>query len=303
MKVFLAGCEDVQFIHLAKVAETPNILFSYFHWMGTSDAGKAIQRDVCNEANMEVLCDSGLFTLMFGVGKGGSYDLTFMKDYTKKYITTALQMGIKNLTIVESDVHKLLGMEAVFELRKYFEDCGLQVVYVWHKEEGLDGLMKLASEKKYIALSVPELRILFKGAGQRYQTVVHGLLQQINRHCGDRLPKIHLLGNTVQETMETTLAYSCDSTSWLAGGRYGTVVDFRNSRLQQIRKSSDRFEAWKREVYPVYAEKVADMIKTYGHNARYLDYQIANLFSAMTMKRYQEHLDKFYPWCGARRIK
>lgn len=301
MKVFLAGCEDVQFITLAKIAKHPAILFSYFHWLGTSDKSKGLTREISNEAGFEVLCDSGLFTLMFGVGKGGNYDLQYMRDYTTKYFGIAKQMGIAKMTIVESDVHKLLGMPAVFELRKYFEDCGLNVLYVWHKEEGIEGLMRMAERYSYIALSIPELRIILKGNDARYQTVTQQLLQQIRAHVGpDKIPKVHLLGNTVQETMQTSLAYSCDSTSWLAGGRFGRVMEFYDNRLRPISKRSPRYLAWERQVLPQFEPELEALVKAFGHNPRYLDYQKANLFSAMSYRQYQEYLDRSHPWIGLR---
>ena len=97
MKVFLAGCEGIPFLNLLSVADHPNTLFSYYHWKDTNDASKEKQRNIFNNCNMEVICDSGLFTLMFGAGKGGNYDLEYMKNYTTKYIKTAQQMGINNL--------------------------------------------------------------------------------------------------------------------------------------------------------------------------------------------------------------
>lgn len=299
MKVFLAGCEDLQFIRLPKIIDHKNILFSYFHWRGTSPENKIAHRRIAEESQMEVICDSGLFTLMFGVGKGGSYDLEYMKEYTRQYLETAKTFGISNLTIVESDVHKLLGMDAVFELRKYFEDSGLNVIYVWHKEEGLEGLLRMAEKYRYIAISVPELRLLSKKGDMRYQNVVHQLLLKIRNHVGaEKMPKIHLLGNTIQETMETTLAYSCDSTSWLAGGRYGSVISFNNGRLLPIRKKSDRYLQWRDQIF-VNNKKWLEPLKEYfGHNPRYFDYQTANLYSALSMNRYQDQLDKLYPWIG-----
>lgn len=302
MKIFLAGCEDTQFTSLVTISGNKNLLFSYFHWLGTSPANKAKVFEMFNASDLEVICDSGLFTLMFGVGKGGDYDLAYMTDYTQKYIETAKTFGIKNLTIVESDVHKLLGMPAVFELRKYFEDSGLPCLYVWHKEEGLDGLMRMAEKYDYIALSIPELRILCKGTKQRYQSFTHQLLFQIRNHVGEaKMPKIHLLGNTVQETMETTLAYSCDSTSWLSGGRYGTAMAFQNNRLIPIRRRGDRYEAWRKTIFPQYEQMVKELTEWFGHNPVYFDYQACNLFSALSYRRCQDYLDIHYPWMGLRR--
>lgn len=299
MKIFLAGCEDDPFLHIVDVVNHKYALFSYFHWINTTDKNRVTVTETFNRKNMEIICDSGLFTLMFGVGKGGNYDLQFMKDYTVKYIAAAKQFGINNLTIVESDVHKLLGMPAVFELRKYFEDIGMNVMHVWHKEEGVDGLMRMAEKYKYIALSIPELRFLFKGQKTRYQDVCQQLLQQIRRHVGeDKMPKIHLLGNTVQETMQTTLAYSCDSTSWLSGGRFGSVISLHDEKLRTIKLRSEYYRRWRDTILPADTTLMAALEAKWGHNRKYFEYMTSISFSALSYSRFQDYLDRNYPWIG-----
>lgn len=297
MKVFLAGTEKAHFMKAAAFSGIKNSLISYYHWKDGSPAEKALRLKVASDNAIETICDSGLFTLMFGAGKGGTHDINSMTSYTKTYIQSMKQSGIENLTIVESDVHKLLGMPAVFELRKYFEDCGLPVMYVWHKEEGIDGLMRMAERYDYIALSIPELRIICSKNGQRYQTVTHSLLQNLRKHCGSKLPKIHLLGNTVQETMQTTIAYSCDSTSWLSGGRYGTVIDFKNSKLTPIRRSSERYKLWSKEVLHKH-RNYNEIAREFSSTEKMFAYMSSMIYSAMSMKRFQEYLDNSYPWTG-----
>mgnify|MGYP006921332241 CR=1 FL=1 len=299
MKVVLAGTEKEHFMRAAAFSGIKHSLISYYHWKDGSPAEKLARLRVANEYGIETICDSGLFTLMFGAGKGGTHDIGSMTDYTKTYIETMKRSQIEKLTIVESDVHKLLGMDAVFELRKYFEDCGLPVMYVWHKEEGIDGLMRMAERYEYIALSIPELRILCSKNGQRYQTVTHSLLQNLRRHCGAKLPKIHLLGNTVQETMQTTLAYSCDSTSWLSGGRYGTVIDFKNSKLSPIRRADSRYKLWAKEVFTNH-RSYPEIVKQFSSTQTMFEYMTSTIYSAMSMKRFQEYLDINYPWIGLR---
>ena len=115
------------------------------------------------------------------------------------------------------------------------------------------------------------------------------------------MPKIHLLGNTVTETMQTTLAYSCDSTSWLAGGRFGRVMSYHDGKLTSIHKSSPRVDAWKKDIFPKYQKFVDKLTTNFGHNERYYEYQTCNLFSALSYKRYQDFLDIGYPWIGLRR--
>ena len=303
MKVFLASLEGVDFIKTCITAKHYYGLFSYYHWNDFSNKLKDQHRDLLNSHFKEIICDSGLFTLMFGAGKGGSYDLDFMRTYTDKYIATAQRMGINNLTIVEADVHKILGMPAVFELRKRFEASGLPVLYVWHKEEGIDGLMKMAEKYPYIALSVPELRVVFKGTKHRYQDVVHKLLSDLRKHCGTKLPKIHLLGNTVQETMETTIAYSCDSTSWVSGGRFGTSISFQSNKLTPIRTKSDYFQRWLKDVFPKYRSEFLQLTSEHPAESSGHFYRATNLFSAMQMRLFQDYLDKYYQWIGIENAK
>ena len=51
--------------------------------------------------------------------------------------------------------------------------------------------------------------------------------------------KIHLLGCTQQNLMEQKGYYSCDSTSWMSGARYGTSSFFNGSKLQQLHIRSE----------------------------------------------------------------
>lgn len=291
MKIFLAGCEDFPFLYLTEIAQHPYTLFSYYHWSNTSPANKRQVDEIWERYPQEVICDSGLFTLMFGVGKGGTYDLTFMKEYTHKYLTTAKQFKCKNLTIVESDVHKLLGMDAVFELRKEFENCGMKVLYVWHREEGIEGLYKMTEKYDYIALSVPELRILCKGK-VRYQDAVKDLEKKILSNA-KRLPRIHLLGNTVMETMQTNISYSCDSTSWLAGGRWGRFLHYDNGRITARKISEEEYAKTEyvfREHYPNQYEALKSQ---YGHRSpKYLPYILTMYLSARSFNLYQAYLDR-----------
>lgn len=291
MKIFLAGCEDFPFLYLTEIAKHPYTLFSYYHWANTSPSNKKQVDEIWERYPQEIICDSGLFTLMFGVGKGGNYDLDFMRDYTKKYIEVARTFKAKNLTIVESDVHKLLGMPAVFELRKQFEDSGMKVLYVWHREEGIEGLYRMAEKYDYIAISVPELRILCKGR-VRYQDAVKDLERKILANV-KRLPKIHLLGNTVMETMETNISYSCDSTSWLAGGRWGRFLHYQDGKItaKKISELDYQKEAFLfRNHYPAQYEA---LVKQYGHrSAKYLPYIVTMYLSARSFNLYQAYLDR-----------
>jgi hypothetical protein len=296
MKVMLAAAEDVNVAHCGTMVGHKNFLFSYFYQQKSSEEKKRLLFDELNRNQCETICDSGLFTMMFGSGKGGNHDFNFMNEYAKKYISAAQKYNLNQLSIVECDVHKILGMTAVYELRKQFENSGMNVIYVWHREEGLDGLFRMAEKYDYIALSVPELRILFKQVDSRYQDGVKDLVSKIKQNVG-KLPKIHLLGNTVHETMETPLAYSCDSTSWKSGVRYGRGMYFngRHVKNESIRdiKYLGFLEQFK-ITFPAYNDLI---IKTFKTASSQNSWRILAT-SAWAYKRYQDWLDRNLQWVG-----
>lgn len=298
MKIFLAGCEGYQFAKLIEILNHKNLLVSYYH-IDKSEKNMDLLRSSFNNRGFEIICDSGLFTLMFGAGKGGTHSLHSMAEYTRDYISWAKCSGLTDTTYVESDVHKLLGMKAVYELRKQFEDSGLNVMYVWHREEGIDGLLRMCERYSYVALSVPELRVLFKKHNWRYQDAVFDLLNKIRSEV-KVMPKIHLLGNTVQETMQTPLAYSCDSTSWLSGGRWGRVIVFENGRLFPILRKSNKYRGYVtklRDHFPEFAAKIELHTKE-KDTGSLLEYMTSNYISAQSLNLFEQYLNKFYPWVG-----
>lgn len=293
MRIHLAGCEN-NFSLLALRAGCRNLLFSYYHIQKTGDAGRSRLFNIWNQNSVEsVICDSGLFTMMFGAGKGKTYSFPELDQYAEAYIKQAKNYALNNLTIVECDVHKILGMKEVFELRKRFEDSGMRVLYVWHKEEGLEGLYRMAEKYRSIAISVPELRTLFVGSKIRYQDAVFDLLSKIKKNV-PILPRIHLLGNTIRETMQTSIAWSCDSTSWLSSTRYGNASIFVNNEFKPCHVNS---EIWRRVCNENYSEDAA-FIKTNISPTASIDYLLSNLCYARQFMKYQNWLDAHYQWIG-----
>lgn len=295
MNIFLAGCDSLHFSRLAIHADAKNLLFSYYHATEKQSEKPLLQAfSDWNDAKLDnVICDSGLFTMMFGVGKHKTYTASDLETYTTKYIETAQAWKIDNLTIVETDVHKILGMERVFEFRKRFEDSGLKVLYVWHIEEGLDGLYKMAEKYDHIALSIPELRKVFKGKPIRYQNAVFDLLSKIKSNCS-RVPKIHLLGNTIRETMETDLAWSCDSTSWLSCGQYAVANIFRNGKFEKAAVKSPLWQELLKKNWEADSQFIREKITPTGS----LEYYMSYLVMARQYVAYQDWLDHHFEWIG-----
>lgn len=168
-----------------------------------------------------VIQDSGLFTLMFGAGKGQKIDLDFLIDWQDKLIKFVKENDLK-CTCVEIDCQKILGVEEAWFLRKRMKKLlPNRQINVFHYEDGKEGLDRLIDFSDYIAISVPELRIV---KPKRYKEYVCSLTRYIKR----KKPSIdiHLLGCTeIGLLKENTFCTSADSTSWLSGVRYGSVND------------------------------------------------------------------------------
>ncbi len=293
MKIFLATCEHPEHYAAASFAGIKNVLFSFYHLQNKGE--KALNNfPLMNQRGQEAICDSGLFTMMFGAGKDKTYTYDDLLKYTKNYISQAQKFGIQNLTIVEMDTHKILPLEKLFEFRKHFENSGMNVLYVWHVEEGIEGLYRMAEKYEYIALSVPELRILCKGKSTRYQDVIHDLLYKIKKNT-TRMPKVHLLGNTVAETMETNLAYSCDSSSWTYGVRHARPIFYVDGKpvCKYLGRNSD--EKWIK-LFEQEGMKIMDEnpeVKAFldGKTKAKQEYYLHLIFCANSYQKYQEKLN------------
>ena len=252
MKLFLAGADFRHHQEMMFMANHPNYLTTFFkHQKGFTDSFLKWYRKT-DQCGAEWIMDSGLFTMMFGAGSGESYNEKDLLEYTYNYLNQIKKINY-NHTIVEMDVHKVLGLEKLKKFRGIFEkEWDIEkTIYVWHKEEGKDGFEKLCKRYPYIAISVPELRKVLKGKNALHKTVSHmiGRANQINPNI-----KIHLLGCTQQGLMEQSGYYSTDSTSWMSGGRYGTGVYFDINKIQQCSIHSNVWKKYIEEKKPTFLE-------------------------------------------------
>lgn len=278
---------------LGLMAQHPYRLVSYFYAKDLADPGNQLRRLVSNDRDM--VMDSGLYSFMFGSEQGkmpSTYEA--YRDYTRRYLDDLDKWGV-DCFLVEADTQRLLGMEATLRLREEFAPLGSRVMYVWHYPEGFDGLVKLAQEKDYICLSIPELRMIASGGKSamghpaKVGSLCTDLLRRVHKACGDRPPRIHLLGCTVMEMIETRLAWSCDSTSWLSGIRFGNGVIWTPSGLQSCGVRSPRFRKFMElacDAHPLAVE--------YARQQTNPDYYLSCLTCAHAYALYQRHLDASY---------
>jgi len=257
MKLFLAGADEGGKIEIIRNSNHPYFLSSYYvhrkkfnpKWLKWYNKTK----------HGDWIMDSGLFTMMFGAGKHKTYTEEDLLKYTHKYLKDLKSINY-NHYIVEMDVHKVLGLNSLKRFRNIFkENYPIEkTIYVWHIEEGKKGFVKLCKTYPYIAISIPELRIVLKGKGSLNNAVI-SLIKEANK-INPKI-KIHLLGCTQQNLMEQKGYYSCDSTSWFSSARFGTASIFNGFKLQQIKISNKQYQNYiklKRDEYINAREELLD---------------------------------------------
>lgn len=179
-----------------------------------------------------------------------------------------------------------------------FAEAGLSM----RAPDGMDGLLRLAERASYIGIGFPELRFLASGGNltaspKLVLRMANDLILRIHKHCrakGLVAPKIHLLGCTSPVAMETRLAYSCDSTSWLSGARFGTIQTWSPSK--GIKSASIRSAAGRAAMEET-ARKFPLMVEAHK-GLRAPAYYITCAASALAFARYQAFLDSTYPYAG-----
>lgn len=196
-----------------KVFGKTNAPIMPLRWM--QDPSKEIPQYIIQNMS-HTIQDSGLFTLMFGSMKGVK-DKTLMNKWYDALIEFTLESG-KGATCVEVDCQKVLGVDEAWRFRERMKNDlpNNRIINVYHMEDGQKGLDKMIEFSEYIAISVPELRI----AGKK------DYVPALARYIKKKKPNIdiHLLGCTELNLLrQCKFCTSSDSTSYIAGKRYGFI--------------------------------------------------------------------------------
>mgnify|MGYP003148443241 CR=1 FL=1 len=308
MRLYLAGQMDAPLPFYGFVANyvtnlkcTPTSLDS-FYYCAEIASQKHTEAFIENyhKSDCDWIMDSGVFTMMFGRDKDKNHTYKSIKEYTDRYIRFLKSFNYSDY-VVEMDVHKILGMDAVFKLRelllKYFSPD--KIIFVWHTEEGYKGLIKLAQERPYIALGLPELRKEAKRIREPVKTVIRRLLHLIKTNT-DKYPKVHLLGCTEPSIMSNPYYATCDSSSWLGGIRYNQILLFDNGYLRKGSMYSKPYQEYLNKMKPKIMRGVEIYTNRNPHIANVVDKVISKprtlnaLVGAITFTQLQNHINERY---------
>jgi hypothetical protein len=228
LKVHFAGVETLPHFLCTNTAGIKYSLFTVFPFILNKIKKNAkptftnIPNIINNNSNHTIM-DSGLFSLMFGAYKGQK-DKKFLEKWMHLIIEFINVTGYQG-TYVEVDCQKVLGVDEAWNFREYLKkNVNNRLINVFHQEDGQKGLDRLIEFSDYIALSIPELRII----GKKDYTY------RLANYIKNKKPNIdiHLLGCTENKLLkECNFCSTSDSTSWLSPVRYG-VIDAVGEKLR-----------------------------------------------------------------------
>ena len=174
----------------------------------------------------DFLLDSGAFSF-FG-SKKNPKDINW-NEYVQSYIDFINKYDIKHF--FELDVDMLLGYDTVLEIRKNIEkQTGKKSIPVFHRSRGIEEYRKMCGEYDYVAIGCSGKHDSVwtrKRPEILYKLVIDAKKQGV---------KVHGLGYTSDVGMRKIPFYSVDSTSWLQGNKFGSIMVFNGSGLDKIIK-------------------------------------------------------------------
>lgn len=218
MQLYLAGADSsgdhVPLIGMDKIG----FLCSYFY-IKNARGWRVV--NYANENNIPVLLDSGAFSA-FNIG---------VEIELQEYIKFCKEHGSKFTNIAYLDA--IGNEEKSIENYKIMLDSGIDGIPTYHAGGNIDSFYKLFELWDYIAIGglVPYLSA---HTGQAYRQSVIRLLIKVHSAAKLENKKLHGFGVTTWNLMKSFPWHSVDSSTWIAGRKFGRAMVFDGSKLGSV---------------------------------------------------------------------
>lgn len=211
MKLFFAGADNQRFANIAQENGAENFLCSFFYSKDSTVIRnlKEINKDCC------IFLDSGGYSARKnGVDIDVDNYKSFLERY-KEYLFTAANLDVNSLDI-QLENQKIL--EEVFP-----------VLPVYHYKEYAEGNRKLFEDycDKYPYVAIGGVA----GVGVPKEAEVN-FFNFVFKVSVPKKVKLHGFGITKITSLKQYPWYSCDSTSWLSGGMFGTMKVWDSQKFE-----------------------------------------------------------------------
>lgn len=210
MKLYFAGAEVKGWRDLLAKEKVPDVALSYVGLQRRlrGSASWALKDNFT--AGQSILLDSGGFSLN---RDDATYTVERAKELSISYMDFVSANAEEATLIAEFDA-RILGQDYIRAMREDFYNSlpSSKFMPVWHEDDGLGMLDRLASEYETVAVDI-------KATGN-----VSAVIPQLNSIVNRTGVKIHGAGITSRELMKQFDWHSVSSTSWLSPSIYGDTI-------------------------------------------------------------------------------
>lgn len=167
---------------------------------------------------LDIFMDSGGYSARVS---GSQVDIEAYIDclhQLRPYLNVYANLDTDSPDESNANLHRLLG-------------AGLRPLPVWHPGWAWSIFEDYCKDFDYVAIGgiVGKQKNTWK---ERLAGVVRPVYYAFEHGV-----RIHLFGVASLPVLQRVPVYSCDSTSWQVGGRFGTLISFKNGRMRTVRVS------------------------------------------------------------------
>lgn len=271
-QLFFSGCEPEIYYEIT-TKETDTILFTYMY--AQKKGNKFMKERIEKTPNVRMLVDSGAHTFLADSDTYADKPVEWFEEYLKGYVKFLKDNKEHIFAAVELDIARLVGQDKVNEWRKnIFEKLtreeGIQIIYVWHIDDGVPAWEKMCQRYPYVGVTFLE--------GLEAGTIMRDLFSTARKY-GTR---VHGFGITGYGSLSKYPFFSVDSSTWLVGSQFGELSWFDGRKLFRLKKSD-----WKK----LYKTKIIKMGGNWNLLEREDPYEMIRL-NVLTFLNVKAHIRK-----------
>ncbi len=248
-RIFLSGGEVPKFRACMAEMKTKSILMTY--WALRKNPDHLVELKEAHP-EIDIMVDSGAFTLFQKDRQEPAFYEKYMDEYEKFLIKHQKHIFMA----AELDLDTVIGSKICDKWRERFFEISKKVpiIFVWHPVLGVEKFMDYC--RKYDLV----------GIGSDFNEDHHALMNIARKY----LTEVHAFGFTASNTIQSYDFYSCDSTTWLIGSKYGdtnifngkTINRYDNKKKEEIRRTNRvKFQAAGLDWSKIEAEDYYEVIK------------------------------------------
>jgi hypothetical protein len=228
-----------------------NEIYGLFSYHYTKNAPKFI---AYHSQFKDFILDSGIFTYL----NGKDTKNVDWEKYIYDYGNFVKLHNIKNY--VEVDIDQIVGLKEVERLRAKLEkQVGWQSMPVWHINRGYENWLQTCTDYNYVCFGA---FITDNLKEDKYPFIRKFIYDADKLDC-----RVHGLGMTTYKWLKQLPFYSVDSSTWIAGARFGYIQYFkdgeilnRNKQEYQKTKEGDDFIRHNAKEWVKYAHYVENYL-------------------------------------------